>query len=82
MEVGSGPLSAIRFSDDAELVAVAEGKKTLASGASGIAVTKVQRALVELGQATPVTGTVTAATGTALKVFQKSKTPCQPSSGR
>lgn len=74
MEVGSGPLSAIRFSDDAELVAVAEGKKTLASGASGIAVTKVQRALVELGQATPVTGTVDAATSTALKAFQKSKT--------
>jgi hypothetical protein len=31
MEAGSGPLSAIRFSDDADLVAVAEGKKMLAS---------------------------------------------------
>jgi hypothetical protein len=73
-EAGSGPLSAIRFSDDVELIAVAEGKKTLAVGASGIAITKVQRALVELGQTTPVTGTLDAASATALKSFQKTKT--------
>jgi len=73
MEAGSGPLSAIRFSDDPELVAVAEGTKTLALGASGIAVTKVQRALVEIGQATPVTGTLDASSITALKSFQKTK---------
>jgi hypothetical protein len=45
----------------------------LASGASGIAVTKVQRALAELGQAVTVTGTVDADTVSALKAFQHTK---------
>jgi hypothetical protein len=32
-----------RFSDDTELIAVAEGKKTFKSGASGVHITKVTR---------------------------------------
>lgn len=68
-----GPLSAIRFNTDPELVAVAEGKKTLASGDKGIAVTKVQRALVELGRSVSVSGTLDAGTMTALKAFQHAK---------
>ena len=69
----SGPLSAIRFNADADLLAVATGKNTLVSGASGIAVTKVQRALIELGHTVTVTGTVDPGTIAALKAFQHAK---------
>jgi hypothetical protein len=69
---GSSPLSAIRFSDDTELIAVAEGKKTFKSGASGVHITKVQRALAELGHLAQdkVSGTFDATTTAALKAFQ------------
>jgi peptidoglycan hydrolase-like protein with peptidoglycan-binding domain len=69
----SGSLAAIRFNADPDLLAVADGKKTLAPGANGIAVTKVQRALVELGQPVTLTGTLDASTVTALKAFQHTK---------
>lgn len=68
-----GALSSPRFAGDADLTAVAAGKQQLDAGAKGIAVTKVQRALIELGQALAATGTVDAATQTALKAFQVSK---------
>jgi Putative peptidoglycan binding domain len=69
----SGPLGAPRFMADADLLAVATGKKALTAGATGMAVTKVQRALIELGQPLTASGKLDAATGTALKTFQKSK---------
>ncbi|HET9624566.1 MAG TPA: peptidoglycan-binding protein [Kofleriaceae bacterium] len=69
----AGPLSSPRFAGDADLTAVAVGKKQLDAGATGIAVTKVQRALIDLGQALAATGTVDAATQTALKAFQTGK---------
>jgi hypothetical protein len=75
-----GPLSSPRFAGDADLVAVAEGKKQLDAGATGIAVTKVQHALLDLGQSLSATGTVDPATQAALKAFQTSKTIA--SSGR
>lgn len=73
---GGGPIASIRFSDDAELVAVAEGKKTFKLGASGLHVRKVQRALAELGHLPhdKVTGTLDATTQAALKAFQTAKT--------
>jgi peptidoglycan hydrolase-like protein with peptidoglycan-binding domain len=69
----AGPLSSPRFAGDADLTAVAEGKKLLDAGATGIAVTKVQRALVELGQALGASGAIDADTQQALKAFQTSK---------
>ncbi|HEY0190820.1 MAG TPA: peptidoglycan-binding protein, partial [Kofleriaceae bacterium] len=69
----AGPLSSPRFAGDADLTAVAEGKKLLDAGAKGIAVTKVQRALIDLGHALTATGTVDAATQTALKALQTGK---------
>ena len=70
---GSGPVGSIRFAADPELAAVAEGKKTLTAGASGIQVTKIQQALVEMGHLTAdkVTGTLDKDTENAIKAFQK-----------
>jgi hypothetical protein len=73
---GRGSLTSVRFSDDAELAAAAEGKKTFKAAASGLHVMKVQRALAELGHLPQdkVTGTIDGTTGTGLKAFQQSKT--------
>lgn len=77
LEAGSGSsaVGSVRFSEDPTLVAIAEGKQTLAAGASGIAVTKIQQALVDLGELPhdKVTGKLDGTTAACLKKFQTSK---------
>src|SRR5262249_8027224 len=64
-----------RFEGDKKIADVAAGAATLALGATGLAVTKLQQALVDLGYlpAAGSSGTFDAATKTALVKFQKDK---------
>lgn len=50
-ETKASPLKNARFAGDAQLAQVAAGNLTLASGAKGEAVTRVQRALLDMGYA-------------------------------
>jgi peptidoglycan hydrolase-like protein with peptidoglycan-binding domain len=60
-----------RFEGDKELAKILAGGKTLKLGDTGVQVTKLQQALVDMGYPTAVNGTFDAATQTAVKKFQK-----------
>ncbi|HMG23028.1 MAG TPA: peptidoglycan-binding domain-containing protein, partial [Kofleriaceae bacterium] len=60
-----------RFEGDKELAKILAGAKTLNKGDTGVQVTKLQQALVDMGYPNPVNGTFDATTETALKKFQK-----------
>ncbi len=74
MDVGS--LSS-RFGGDKELEAVFQGAKTLQKGSRGIAVTKIQQALLDMGYQLPlfgVDGKFEDETARAVKAFQEAQT--------
>jgi hypothetical protein len=64
-----------RFEGDPMLARIDAGTKTLAKGDTGLAVVKLQEALVDLGFAVAVSGSFNGQTETALKAFQASVAP-------
>ncbi len=73
MDVGS---ESSRFGGDKELEAVFQGSKTLGKGSRGVAVTKIQQALVDMGYKLPiygVDGKFEDETAKAVEDFQKAQ---------
>jgi peptidoglycan hydrolase-like protein with peptidoglycan-binding domain len=72
-KVGSKVFKSPRFMGDPTLEKVASGSATLAKGATGVAVSRLQSALADAGHAVTRTGTFDDPTVAALKAFQTSK---------
>jgi len=70
-----------RFAGDPTLARIDAGTKTLAKGDTGLAVLKLQQALVDLGFAVGVDGSFSGETETALKAFQAFAAPALPQTG-
>lgn len=70
-EVAQVKSDSARFEGDKDLAKILAGGKTLKQGDTGVQVTKLQQALVDLGYPSPVNGTFDATTEAALKKFQK-----------
>jgi putative peptidoglycan binding protein len=78
LDFGEAPVDAApvkddsaRFEGDQELAKILAGAKTLKKGDTGLQVTKLQQALVDMGYPNPVNGTFDGTTEAALKKFQK-----------
>jgi len=72
-KIGDKVLESPRFLGDPVLEEVATGTATLKKGASGLAISRVQAALADLGHAVTRTGTFDDPTVTAVKAFQTAK---------